>query len=130
MDVDIPELLSAERSLAVFVLVTGGIGGTAACLAGRACAATWRPRWQMTLYMLILAFAVRFIHFAVFDAKLLSLHYYLVDAVVCLLFGWLGFRLMRARQMATSYSWINERAGPFRWRRRGDPRAADNAEQA
>jgi len=130
MYVDIPELLSAERSLAVFVLVTGGIGGTAACLAGRACAATWRPRWQMTLYMLILAFAVRFIHFAVFDAKLLSLHYYLVDAAVCLLFGWLGFRLMRARQMATSYSWINERAGPFRWRRRGDPRAADNAEQA
>ena len=130
MDVDIPELLSAERSLAVFFVVTGGIGGTAAWLAGRACAATWRPRWQMTLYMLILAFAVRFIHFAVFDAKLLSLHYYLVDAVVCLLFGWLGFRLMRARQMATSYSWINERAGPFRWRRRGDPRGADNAEQA
>ena len=130
MPVNIPELLSAERSLAVFFIVTGGMGGTAACLAGRACAATWRPRWQMTFYMLILAFAVRFIHFAVFDAKLLSLHYYLVDAAVCLLFGWLGFRLTRATQMATRYSWINERAGALRWRRRGDPRVADKSEQA
>ena len=130
MPVNIPELLSAERSLGVFFLVTVLMGGGAAWLAGRACAATWRPPWQMALYMLILALAVRFIHFAVFNAKLLSLHYYLVDAAVCLLFGWLGFRLMRARQMATSYSWINERAVLFRWRRRGDPRAADNAEQA
>ena len=65
-----------------------------------------------------------------FNAKLLSLHYYLVDAAVCLLFGWLGFRLTRATQMATRYSWINERAGALRWRRRGDPRVADKSEQA
>ena len=130
MYVNIPELLSAERSLGVFFLVTVVMGGGAAWLAGRASALAWRPGWQVAGFMLILGLAVRFIHFAVFDAKLLSLHYYLVDAAVCLLFGWLGFRLMRARQMATSYSWINERAGPFRWRRRGDPRAADNAEQA
>ena len=118
MYVNIPELLSAERSLAVFVLVTGGIGGTAACLAGRACAATWRPRWQMTLYMLILAFAVRFIHFAVFDAKLLSLHYYLVDSGACLAFGLLGFRATRAAQMATQYRWLNARTGAFTWAHR------------
>jgi len=36
---------------------------------------------------------------------------------------------MRATQMATRYSWINERAGPFRWRRRGDPRALDKSER-
>ena len=38
---------------------------------------------------------MRFIHFAVFDSKFLSLHYYLVDYMVCLVFGFLGFRLMR-----------------------------------
>ena len=130
MPINIAELLSAERSLGVFFLVTVLMGGGAAWLAGRACAATWRPPWQMTLYMLILALAVRFIHFAVFNAKLLSLHYYLVDAAVCLLFGWLGFRLTRVTQMATRYRWINERAGALRWRRRGDPRSADKSEQA
>jgi len=130
MPINIPELLSAERSLGVFFLVTVLMGGGAAWLAGRACAATWRPTWQMALYMLILALVVRFIHFAVFNAKLLSLHYYLVDAAVCLLFGWLGFRLTRVTQMATRYSWINERAGALRWRRRGDPRVADKSEQA
>jgi hypothetical protein len=130
MRINIPELLAAERSLGVFVLVTVVMGGGAAWLAGRATAAAWRPWWHLVGFMLILALAVRFIHFAVFDSKLLSLHYYLVDAAVCLLFGWLGFRLMRATQMATRYSWINERAGPFRWRRRGDPHALDKSEQA
>ena len=34
--------------------------------------------------MLILGVAVRFIHFALFDGTLLSLHYYVVDTVVCM----------------------------------------------
>ena len=94
------------------------MGGGAAWLAGRAIAATWRPWWHVALYMLPLSLAVRFLHFALFDAKFLSLHYYLVDFAVCLGFGFLGFRLMRVAQMVTRYSWINERTGWFRWRRR------------
>ena len=42
--------------------------------------------------MLILGAAVRFIHFALFEGTLLSPHYYVVDTVVCLIFGFLGFR--------------------------------------
>jgi hypothetical protein len=118
MDFSIPEFLTAERSLGVFFLVTVAMGGSAAWLAGRAIAATWRPWWRVVLYMLILALAVRFIHFALFNSKLLSLHYYLVDYAVCLLFGLLGFRVMRVRQMVTRYSWLNARAGLLRWRRR------------
>ena len=75
--------------------------------------------------MLPLSFAVRFIHFAVFDSKFLSLHYYLVDYAVCLGFGYLGFRLMRVKQMVTRYGWINERAGLLRWRRRDDTATAE-----
>src|SRR5882762_11897222 len=130
MHINIPEFLSAERSLGIFFLVTVLMGGGAAWLSGRASALAWRPGWQVAGFMLILGAAVRFIHFAVFDSKLLSLHYYLVDCAVCLLFGWLGFRVMRATQMATGYRWINERAGPFRWRRRGDPHPADKSEPA
>ena len=114
----IPEFLSDERSLSVFFLVTGLMGGSAAWLAGRAIASNWRPWWHVVMFMLILALAVRFIHFAVFGSKLLSLHYYLVDASACLLAGLIGFRRMRACQMVANYNWINERAGPFGWRRR------------
>jgi hypothetical protein len=116
----ISEFLADERSLGVFVLVSVLMGGGAAWLAGRAIAATWRPWWHLALYMVILAVAVRFIHFAVFDSKFLSLHYYLVDTAVCLAFGFLGFRLTRVAQMVTGYNWINERAGLLRWRRRAD----------
>jgi hypothetical protein len=74
--------------------------------------------------MLVLSLAVRFLHFALFDAKFLSLHYYLVDYAVCLTFGYLGFRLMRVAQMVTRYGWMNERAGLLRWRRRDTATAA------
>jgi hypothetical protein len=124
MDINIPELVSEENSLGVFLLVSVGLGGGAAWLAGRAIAATWRPWWHVALYMLVLSLAVRFLHFALFDAKFLSLHYYLVDFAVCLGFGYLGFRLMRVSQMVTRYSWINERAGLLRWRRRDPVTAA------
>ncbi len=119
MQFSIPELLSDERSLLVFLLVSVAMGGGAAWLAGRAMAATWRPWWHIAFYMLLLAFAVRFIHYALFDSTFLSLHYYLVDYGVCLAFGLLGFRLMRVHQMVTRYKWVNERAGLLRWRRRG-----------
>lgn len=118
MHFSIPELLSEERSLGIFLLVSVAMGGGAAWLAGRALAATWRPWWHLALYMLLLSLAVRFIHYALFESKFLTLHYYLVDYAVCLGFGLLGFRLMRVKQMVTRYSWINERAGLLRWRRR------------
>src|SRR6516165_3134323 len=125
MHVSIPELLSDEHSLGIFLLVSVVMGGGAAWLAGRAIASTWRPWWHLALYMLPLSAAVRFLHYALFDGKFLSLHYYLVDYAVCLAFGSLGFHLTRATQMVTRYKWIHERAGLFRWRRRDDTPAAD-----
>jgi hypothetical protein len=122
-DLSIAELLYEEDSFGVFLLVSILLGGGAAWLAGRAIAATWRPWWQVTFYMLILGLAVRFLHFALFGATLLSVHYYLVDTGVCLGLGLLGFRAARATQMATQYRWINVRTGAFTWGRRphGEP---------
>ena len=118
-DMSFAELLYEEDSFGVFLLVTVVLGGGAAWLAGRAIAATWRPWWHVAFYMLILATAVRFLHLALFDATLLSAHYYLVDLAVCLAFGFLGFRTTRAAQMVTQYRWINVRSGAFSWCRRG-----------
>jgi predicted permease len=114
----VPHLLAEEDNFGVFFLVTVFLGGGAAWLTGRAAAETWRPLWQVLAYAMILAFAVRFIHFSLFDGTLLSLHFYLVDAAVCLVIGVLGFRVARARQMISQYRWINETDGPLRWRRK------------
>jgi hypothetical protein len=117
-DLSVAELFYEEDSFGVFLLVSVLLGGGGAWLASRAIAGTWRPWWHVAFYMLILGVAVRFIHFALFDATLLSLHYYLVDTGICLGFGFLGFRAARATQMATQYRWINVRTGAFTWGRR------------
>jgi hypothetical protein len=111
-------VLYEEAYIGLFLLVTVVLGGGAAWLAGRAIAATWRPWWHVVGYMLILGAAVRFMHFALFEGTLLSAQYYVVDTVVCLIFGFLGFHMTRVAQMTTQYSWINERKGFLRWSRR------------
>lgn len=114
----LPDFFYEEGSFGVFLLVTVVLGGGAAALAGRAVAATWRAWWQVLVYALILGLAVRFIHFSLFGGTLLSLHYYLVDSALCLAFGFLGFRVERVAQMVRSYRFMNEPAGPLRWRRK------------
>ena len=114
----IPEILYEENSFGVFLLVTIILGGGAAVLTGRAIAATWRPQWQVVAYSLILAAAVRFIHFSLFEGTLLSPHYYLVDSAFCTAFAFLGFRAARRSQMVTQYRWLYEADGPIRWRRK------------
>lgn len=106
-----------EGSSGIFLLVTIIFGGGAAWLSGRAIALTWRPAWQIFVYCLILGGAVRFIHFSLFGGTLLSAHYYLIDSVFCMGFGFLGFRTARVAQMVSQYRWINRPDGPFRWRR-------------
>jgi hypothetical protein len=68
--------------------------------------------------MLILGAAVRFIHFALFEGTLLSIHYYTVDTLVCMALGFAGFQAARARRMVAQYRWVNEPDAPLRWRRR------------
>ena len=114
----IPHFLAEEDNFGVFFLVTIFLGGGAAWLTGRAAAQTWRPTWQVVAYTLILGLAVRFIHFSLFDGTLLSLHFYFVDATICLIVGLVGFRAARAAQMIRQYRWINEADGPLRWRRK------------
>jgi hypothetical protein len=111
-------ILYEEQYIGLFLLVTVFLGGGAAWLAGRAIAATWRPWWHVAGYMLILGASVRFMHFALFEGTLLSVKYYVVDTLVCLIFGFLGFRMTRVAQMTTQYGWINERKGFLRWSRR------------
>ena len=108
-----------DNVLWIFLLLTVGIGGAAAYASGKAIAQTWRPFRQVPLYCLLLAAGVRFCHFALFEEPLLSPVSYAVDFLVALLCAALGFRLVRARQMATQYRWLFTRSGVLGWRRTG-----------
>jgi hypothetical protein len=107
--------LVIEVSTGDFFIVTVLLGDGAAWLSGRAVAETWRPYVQLLAYMLILAAAVRFVHFALFHGTLLSLSYYAVDFVILAAVASLGYRWTRARQMATQYRWLYTRSGPLSW---------------
>ena len=74
MTFSVSDIVADEWSVGVFLLVSVCMGGGAAWLAGRAIAATWRPWWHIALYMALLSIAVRFLHFALFESKFLSLH--------------------------------------------------------
>ncbi|HRD76986.1 MAG TPA: hypothetical protein PK264_13820 [Hyphomicrobiaceae bacterium] len=88
-----------------FLLATVLLGGLAAWVTGRSIAETWRPYWQIPVYMVMLAASVRFIHYAIFQAKLLSWRSFLVDLLVLLALAALSHVLARRRQMALQYGW-------------------------
>ena len=108
----------ADESWLQVLLVTGVLGGGAAFLAGRAIAQTWRPFWHVVVYMALLGAAVRFVHFALFEATLLSPASYTVDTLYLIAVSALAWRMTRAAQMATQYYWLYERTGPLTWRQR------------
>lgn len=91
-----------------FFFVTIVLAGGAAYLTGRAIARVWLGLAQLAIYMVLLTAATRFIHFALFQGTLLSLHYYLVDLVVLVAIAFLGFRLTRSKQMARQYGFLAE----------------------
>jgi hypothetical protein len=107
-----------EISLAEFVFVTLILGGGAAFLAGRSIAGAWEPAWKSAVWMIPLAAAVRFIHYALFSGSLLTLHFYLVDLVLLVGVALAGHRSTLAKRMVRQYGWLYERAGPFGWRPR------------
>ena len=121
-------LVSEQRHLGIFLLVTVALGGGAAWLTGRAIAQAWRPWWHVLGFMLLLGAAVRFLHMSLFGGTLLSPYFYLVDTAFCLAFGLAGFRLMRVTQMVESYGWINRRDGLLHWRRHPHADAAGASE--
>jgi hypothetical protein len=111
------ELYPGQSSLEI-LFVTGFLGGGAAWLAGRAIARTWRPIWHVLCYMAILGAAVRFAHFALFDAELLSPTAYASDASFVAALGCLSWRVTRTTQMVNQYPWLYQRVSLVSWRDR------------
>ena len=111
------ELYGSESPMHV-VFVSGLAGGGAAWLAGRAIAATWRPLWHAIGYMVLLGAAIRFVHFALFDALLASVPGYAADTVYVVAIACLAWQVTRTQQMITQYPWLYQRTSPLTWRQR------------
>jgi hypothetical protein len=109
------------ESLPVFLAVTLMLMGGCAFMTGQALASTWRPAWACLPYGLLLGGGDRFLSFALFDGRLLSLQYYAIDTAVLLIIACAAHRLTLARRMARQYPWLIERTGPFGWREKGGP---------
>jgi hypothetical protein len=98
-------------------LVLTILSAMAAIATGRSFASAWSPQWLIVPAILLLAAGVQFLHFALFQEDLFSLHYYLVTLAILLAAAFFGYQSMRARQMATQYSWAFEKVG-LGWRAR------------
>ncbi len=100
----------------VFLLVTLVLGGLSAWATGRAIALTWRPYLQLVGYTFLLACAVRFLQYALFEQPLLSSSAFAIDFIILLLLSFVGYRMTRAGQMTAQYPWAYQRAGAIGWR--------------
>lgn len=109
-------ILYEENTVMALVLVI--LGCWAAWMTGRAMASSWSSPVQLVVYTLLLALGMRFLHFALFEATLLSLRFYMTDAVILLVFALVSYRFTRTRQMVQQYYWLYERTGPLTWTKR------------
>ncbi|MBI1207832.1 MAG: hypothetical protein GC191_11145 [Azospirillum sp.] len=110
-------------SLPVFIGLTLVVFGGCAFMSGQALAKGWRPVYLVFVYGALLGLGDRFLAFALFHDKLLTLSGYLLNTVVLCGICYLSFRLTQARRMVTQYPWLYVRNGPFGWRQRPIPLA-------
>ena len=100
----------------VFIGITVIIMGFASFMTGQAVAKTWQPMWQVVVYSILLGGADRFLVFALFEGELFHFGGYIIDTLVLMAIGALGYRLTLARNMVGQYPWLYERNGPLGWR--------------
>lgn len=109
-------ILYEEPVIWEFFFITFVLGGWAAWMTGRACAKTWRSYGALFVSLLALGVAVRFIHHALFGGTMFSLHYYVVDTIILMILGFLGYQYTRTNQMVGQYGWLYQKASPLSWK--------------
>lgn len=93
--------------------------GFAAFMTGHALASTWRPRWQVAVYCVLLSAVGRFLIWGLFYGEPWLWSAHILDAGVLVAIGLLSHRLAEARKMVTQYPWLYARVGPLSWREKG-----------
>ena len=115
--------LYAEGAFLHVLFLTVVLGFGCAWATGRAIALSWRPAWVAGAAMLPMGFALRFLHFALFEEPLLEPVTWIFETACLTAVALLSWRYTRAGQMVRQYYWLYEPAGPLRWRLRQDASA-------
>ncbi len=105
-----------DAPLSVFIGLTVFGMGFAAFMLGQALGRTWKPAGHVVGYVLLLGLGDRFLAFALFQGKLLSLTGYLADTAVLAAIALIAFRATRAHRMVSQYPWLYRQDGLFNWR--------------
>lgn len=110
-----------EVALPEFLFVTLVLGGGGAWMIGRSTALNWSGWGLMAFYLLLLTFAVRFIHFSLFGGSFFlpfstlgtASYYAVIDYIVLFIAAAGGRIVVRNRQMARQYGFLDSVAsGP------------------
>ncbi len=108
--------LIVEGNFWIWIVLTVILGGGASFMAGRAIAGGWQPMSKVILSMIPMGAAIRFLHFALFEGQLTSVHYFIVDTLVMIGAALLGYQLTKATKMVSQYPWLYEKSGPLGWK--------------
>jgi len=111
-------------SLPVFIGLTLVLLGAAAWMMGRAVAESWKPRWHILPYALLLAATNRFLAFALFEERLLAPLPFVLASLVMIGIGAFAWRTAHVAKMVRQYPWLYERQGIFSYRERAGSRPA------
>ena len=117
--------LYADGSFLHVLFLTFVLGCGCSWMAGRAIAQSWRPAWIAAAAAVLMAFALRFLHFALFQEPLLEPVTWVFETACLVATALLSWRFARASQMVTQYYWLYEPAGPLGWRLRQNVSAKD-----
>lgn len=105
----------APNALGAFLFFTVALGSLGGIASGRAFASAWRSAVALPLAVLLLAAAVRFLHYALAGEDLLSPQFYAVSFAFVALGAAYGFRAKRTEQMCRQYPWLFAKASPISW---------------
>ena len=101
-------ILWADSDFGLLAFIILDVLGVAAAFStGRALASGWSPQWRIVPAAAALAAGVQFLHFALFQEDLLSLHYYIVTLALLLRRG-----LGRLRERCGRGKWRRNIPGP------------------
>ncbi|EJC67769.1 hypothetical protein Rleg5DRAFT_3514 [Rhizobium leguminosarum bv. viciae WSM1455] len=92
------------------------LGFWTAWRAGKAVAEGWSDYPLVVVYTFLLAWAMQFLHHALFNGPMLNAFYYILDFVTLLVFSTAGFRYRRTNQMVNNYYWLYEKTSAFSWK--------------
>jgi hypothetical protein len=99
-------LLYEQASPAAFIFISLILGGAAAFATGRAIALTWRPIWHLVPYAAMVTFAVRFLHWSLFNGAIFSVQYFILTWALLGMVALIGFMRFRADQMRIKYGFL------------------------